>query len=371
MRWYLSSDRRRQRGQILPIAAAGFLVMAALAGLAIDASRDYLVKRDAQNAADFAVLAASKQMTMSGNLSGPLTAGSAALQAAHDFAANDGFNTIYSNGCNVSSGSAFSATWFDVGGPACNATTGFTNKVTVNSPPVALPGNPIPQACQGAGQFTCVQVVITTRVAELFTSALGIQFAYVTVAAAAQATLPSSSFSAPPPNALVIYQPQSGCVPASQQCFDETKPVSRSLLSCSGGTNNCPTFWVKQGTSPGFYGYDGSVLTPAGDYTTVQSNGDMVIQDRTTFCDPYNGATCSQNTATGLQGFAVPAGTKLYCSKIGGGGSSTTPCTTTGQATLNEIDSRQTGWQSLAYWYPTVDLTGLPNCGGLILNGQQ
>ncbi len=345
--------------------------MAALAGLAIDASRDYLVKRDAQNAADFAVLAASKQMTMSGNLSGPLTAGSAALQAAHDFAANGGFNTIYSNGCNVSSGSAFSATWFDVGGPACNATSGFTNKVTVNSPPVALPGNPIPQACQGTGQFTCVQVVITTRVAELFTSALGIQFAYVTVAAAAQATLPSSSFSAPPPNALVIYQPQSGCVPASQQCFDETKPVSRSLLSCSGGTNNCPTFWVKQGTAPQFYGYDGSVLTPAGDYTTVQSNGDMVIQDRTTICDPYNGATCSQNTAIGLQGFAVPAGTKLYCSKIGGGGTSTTPCTTTGQATLNEIDSKQTLWQSPAYWYPTVDTSGLANCGSLILNGQQ
>ena len=107
MMWYCSS-RKRQSGQILPIAAAAFLVMCALAGLAIDASRDYLVKRDAQNAADFAVLAASKQMTYSGNLSSPLSSGSSAVQAAHDFAANNGFNTIYSNGCDASSGAAFS-----------------------------------------------------------------------------------------------------------------------------------------------------------------------------------------------------------------------------------------------------------------------
>jgi len=48
------SSRKRQSGQMLPIAAAAFVVMCALAGLAIDASRDYLVKRNAQNAADFA-----------------------------------------------------------------------------------------------------------------------------------------------------------------------------------------------------------------------------------------------------------------------------------------------------------------------------
>src|SRR5713226_9261943 len=106
MMWYCSS-RRRQSGQVLPIAAAAFLVMCALAGLAIDASRDYLVKRDAQNAADFAVLAASKQMTFLGNLSSPLSSGSPAVQAAHDFAGNNGFNTIYSNACDASSGVAF------------------------------------------------------------------------------------------------------------------------------------------------------------------------------------------------------------------------------------------------------------------------
>jgi hypothetical protein len=363
------SSRKRQSGQILPIAAAAFLVMCALAGLAIDASRDYLIKRDAQNAADFAALAASKQMTFSGNLSSPLSSGSAAVQAAHDFAANNGFNTIYSNACDASSGVAFSATWFDVAGLGCNATSGFGNKVTVYSPPIALPGNPIPLACVGAGQYSCVQVVITAAIAELFTNILGIPIAFVTVAAAAQATLPTSTINLPPPNALILYQPQNGC--SNQQCFDESKPAARALLSCNGGTNNCPTFWARPGTAPKIYGYDGSVLNPAGDYTTVQSNGDMVIQDRTTICDPYNGLACAQNTAIGGAGFAVPNGQpKIYCTKIGGGGTGVSPpCTTTGQTALNEIDANETPWSNPYYWYPTVDTSGLKSCGALVLNG--
>jgi Flp pilus assembly protein TadG len=358
----------RQRGQILPIAAAAMLVMCALAGLAIDTSRDYLVKRNAQNAADFAVLAASKQMTLSGNLNSPVTSNSSTEVAAHDYAASNGFSTIYSTACDTSTPTSLTATWFDVSGMPCGATNGFGNKITLHSPPVALPGSPVPQACQGAGQFTCVQVVITTRVGQLFTSVLGIGFAYVTVGASAQAVLPSSSFSAPPPNALTIYQPQSGCNPAAQQCFDETKPVARTLLSCTGGTNNCPTFWVRPGTAPGIYGYDGSVLTPAGDYTTVRSNGDMVFQDRTTICDPYGGLTCSAGAAVGASGFAVPAGTKLYCTAIVGAAS--TPCTTTGQASQNQLASNEGAWFTPAYWYPTVSTSGLTDCGSLILNGQ-
>lgn len=363
--------QRRQRGQVLPIAAAAFLVMCALAGLAIDASRDYLIKRDAQNAADFAALAASKQMTLSGNLSAPLGSGSKPVIAAHDYAANNGFRTIYSTACDSGSSSSFTTTWFDVGGLSCSATTGFTNKVTVNSPPVALPAAPVPVACQGSGAFSCVQVLITTRISQLFTAVLGITGAYVTVGASAQAVLPSSSVDAPPPDALVLYEPQIGCNPARQQCFDETKPVARALLSCSGSTNNCPTFWARPGTAPKIYGYDGSVLTPPADYTAVQSNGDMVFQDRTTICDPYNGLTCSPNTAVGPAGFAVPGGTSIYCTKIGGGGGGSSPaCTTTGQAALNEIDSNESAWTAAFYWQPSVSTAGLPSCGGLVLDGQ-
>jgi Flp pilus assembly protein TadG len=366
MMW-LSISRKRQRGQILPIAAAAMLVMCALAGLAIDTSRDYLVKRQAQSAADFAALAASKQMSLSGNLSGPVSTNSATEKAAHDYAASNSFNTIFSTGCDASTPTSLTATWFDVSGVPCGATTGFGNKVSLHSPPIALPGAPVPQACTGAGQFSCVQVVITSRVAQLFTAVLGISSAYVTVGASAQAVLPSGSFSAPPPNAMTIYQPQAGCNPASQQCFDEARPVARTQMSCAGPTNNCPTFWVRPGTTPDIFGYDGSVLTPAGDYTAVRSNGDMVIQDRTTICDPYNGLACSSGAPVGPSGFAVPAGTNLYCSALIG--AATTPCTPSGQSPLNQLISNQGPWFTPAYWYPTVTPGG-PGCGSLVLNGQ-
>ena len=364
----LSSSRRRQSGQMLPIAAAAFLVMCALAGLAIDSSRDYLVKRDAQNAADFAVLAAAKEMTYQSNLSSPVGANSTPVQAAHDFAGNNGFSTVYSNGCDQSLGSSFSATWFDVTGLPCNATTGFTNKVSVNSPPVALPGNPIPLACGGANADSCIQVVITTRVGELFTNLLGIQFAYVSVAAAAKASLPNTAFDVPPPVAAMLYQPQVGCDSADQQCFDETKPVVRTLLSCSTAGSNCPTFWARSNTSPKIYGYDGVVLQPPSDYTAVQSNGDMVFQSTTTFCDPYNGATCAANSAIGAQGYAAATGSKLYCSSLSG--STLTPCTTAGQASLSKVYGNQTAFVPPSYWTPVVDTTGLRDCGSLVLNGQ-
>ena len=369
----LFCSSKRQKGQILPIAAAAFLIMCGLAGLAIDASRDYLTKRNAQNAADFATLAAAKQMTLLGSINSPIAANSDTVKAAHDFAGNNGFNTIYSNGCDTSTGTSFTTSWFDVGGPSCNATTGFTNKVTINSPPVNLPGSPVPASCLGAGKFSCVQVVISARIPQLFTSMVGIPFAYVTVGASAQAALPASAFDAPPPNALTIYQPtskQAGC-PGSQQCFDETKAANRAALSCTGGTNNCPTLWVQSGAVSEFDGYDGSVYSPSRDLTAVQSNGDMILQAQTTFCDPYNGGTCALNTAQGAAGFAVPAGTKLYCSGYGAGAGATA-CTNSGPSTpFNKIYGNQAGWQTPIKWYPNVDPTGLPNCGGLILNGGQ
>jgi Flp pilus assembly protein TadG len=362
--------RRSQAGQILPLAAVGFIMLAAIAGLAIDASRDYLIKRDAQNAADFAALAAAKEMTLSSSLSVPIIPNSAPVVAAHDFAANNGFSTLYGNGCDSTAGGGFTTTWFDVGGLPCSATSGFTTRVTVNSPAINLPGSPVPPVCQGSGQFACVQVVISASVAQLFASVIGINRAYVTVGASAHATLPGSNINAPPPNALVLYQPQAGCVPASQQCFNESSPVSRQLLACTGGSNNCPTFWARPGTAPQIYGFDGQYFTPAADMTTLQSNGDMVIQDRTTLCDPYGGATCSPNVPRGARGFAIPGATKLYCQRYGVGAIVGTPCTTTGQATLNELDSNQAGYSPQTYWYPTVDTTGLRACGNLVLNGQ-
>jgi hypothetical protein len=308
-------------------------------------------------------------MTYQSNLKSPLAPNSAAVKAAHDYAANNGFNTVYNNNCDVSNSLTFTTTWFDTNPGSCAATSGFTNKVSINSPVVALPGAPIPQVCTGKGQFGCVQVVITSQIAQLFTNVLGISNAYVTVGAAAQATLPASSFDAPPPNAIVLYQPQTGCDPNKQQCFDETKSVARTQLSCDPTkNNNCPTFWSRSGTAPKIYGYDGSVLSPAADYITMESAGDIVAQDRTTICDSYNGANCGPNAAVGAAGYALPGTAKNYCSnKVG---ASATPCTTTGQNPLSTIYGNQTAYAPPAYWYPTVDTSELVDCGSLVLNGQ-
>ena len=369
----LRRSRRRQSGQILPIAAAGFLVLAAIAGLAIDASRDYLVKRDAQNAVDFAALAAAKEMTLSGNVSAALSTGSAPVVAAHDFAANNGFPTNYNTTCDSTVGGGFTTSWFDVGGLACSATSGFTNKVTVNSPAVALPGAPVPPVCVGAGQFACVQVVITTSVAELFTSVLGVKSVYITVGASAHATLPGSSVNAPWPAALVLYETQLGCVAsATTQCFNESKPVARASMNCTTGTNNCPTFWAANGTTPLINGYDGQYMNTPTDITAIQSNGDLVLQSQTTFCDPYGGnaANCQSTKIVGAKGYGVPAGSNVYCSKYGAGATIITPCTTTGQSGLSELDSNQASWTAAAYWQPAVDTSKLTGCGSLVLNGQ-
>ena len=352
----------------MPVAAIIFIVLCGIAGLAIDSSRDYLSKRDAQNAADFGALAAAKQMAVSGNLSSVVVSGSNPVIAAHDFTANNGFASIYSTGCDLSSGGAFSASWFDVGGLPCTATSGFTNKVTVRSPAINVPGSPVPTLCLGAAQYSCVQVVITTKVAELFAAVLGVPTAYVTVAGTAHATLPGVVYNTPPPNALVLYEPYSGCG-APSQCFNSTKPASRANLAC-GTNDNCPTFWTNPNAGVDIYGYDGAVLTPATDETTVQSNGAMVIQARSSLCDPYGGATCAHNTVVGSGGFAVPGGTPVYCSTYGAGATgNSTPCTTTGQSGLQELDSAETSFRTASYWTPSVQTSALTNCGALILNG--
>ncbi len=360
---------RRQAGQVMPVAVIIFIVLCAIAGLAVDGGRDYLTKRNAQNAADFSALAAAKQLALSGNLNQVVASGSNPVIAAHDFAANNGFATLYSTSCDAASGGSFTATWFDRPGFSCNATAGFTNKVSVHSPAIDIPGSPVPPICLGSSQYSCFQVTITTRVSQLFASVLGIDTAFVTVGGTAHATLPGVLYNTPPPNALILREPYGTNCGEGKQCFDATKPASRANLICDSASN-CPTFWVRPGASINIYGYDGAVLTPPNDRTTLQSNGAMVVQSRSTLCDPYNGAVCAQNTVVGARGFAVPSGTPVYCSNYGSGATgNSTPCSTTVQTPLAELDGAQTSFVSPSAWAPSVNTSGLPNCGALVLNG--
>lgn len=361
-----------QKGQALPIAAAAMVVLMGMGGLAIDASRDYLLHRDVQNAADMAAFAAGKALTLT-PVDGPPKTGDASIQEAHDFAANNGESTIFNSTCDVATSTTFTTSWFDSTGFACSATSGFQTKITVNVPALAVGGVPVPFECTGATAYHCLQVVVTQNVQHLFMPMFGIPNSYVTVSATIYANPPQSQYTMPPPYALYLYQPQSGCLAATQQCFSESSAPSRSALSCVGG--NCPTFWV-DGVNATFNALNGADLTPAADTTGVESNGDMVVQasGSATFCDVYqqpgNGSFCPSNHL-GAQGFAIASGAKFYCTAFSAGGPGTyTPCTTAGPggASLGPVSGSETAFAS-ATWSPTVDLSGLPSCGGLVLDG--
>ena len=363
--------RRSEAGQAILLLAVGTSLLVALGGLAIDASNLYLVRRQSQNAVDFAAFAAGKQLASSTfSLTAPPRSGDASVLAAHDLAALNGLNTVYSTACDVATATSFTTTWYDAAGVACGATGGFVTKVDVNVPPVSVNGIPVPDSCQGTTRFACFQVTATRRVDTSFARAFGYSSYFFTVTAVVLTTPQIQGYTLPPPVAAYLYQPQTGCAPASQQCFDETLAAARANLTCAGG--NCPTFWVRPGTHPAFNGTDGAVTIPiAGDIVTVESNGDMVIQDQTTFCDPYNGRTCRGGSAVGSKGFALAPGSTLYCTAFTGGGTASglIPCTPTGQAGLSTVAGNETAFASLTAWRPSIDTSGLADCGALVLNG--
>ncbi len=364
----------RQRGQVLPLGAMMFMVLFAFAGLAIDAGHIYLVYRNTQNAADAAALAAGKNLAIAlqGN---QLAVGSsttnASLQGAHDLAAANGFSTVLSAACDANTANTpqagltqFSAHWYDTGGPC--GTTAFNTHIAIYQPPPSLTYN-----CQGY-PYNCLQVVVTQQVQNYLMGVLGQPTSTVRASSTVYAGPPKGAFNLPKPLALYLYQPQSGCTPLGQQCFDETKAPSRSGMNCGGGAPNCPTIWVRPGSAPVIKGIDGQTLNPRADTTAAQSNGDAILQDATTICDPNGGATCSAGVTTGALGLAMSTGSTLFCSGFDPLSSSKTspPCTVSAvQAPLATLYTNETVFAAQS-WTPVVDTSG-PTCGGLVLNGAQ
>jgi hypothetical protein len=360
---FVKRRHARQSGQAIALAAAFFVALTGIAGIVMDGGHDYLTKREAQAAADFAALAAGKQLALYNSfLNGAPTSNSKIVIAAHDYAALNGFNTVYSTACDVGSGTSFRTSWYDAGF-SCGASN-YNVKVDFSVPALPQGGQPLPSKCLAPTQYNCVQVTVTQKISHWFMGAFGIPFAYVTATATVFAHPPGTSFNTPPPNAVYLYEPNSG--------FDTTKSPQRKLMTCattgvgSDPNNNCPTFWVQPNTNPLITGVDGTVVVPSGDQVALESNGHTVIQAPTTICDPYAGGTCAANTATGNMGFARNGGS-VYCSAVTG---NLLPpgCVTTGQPTLNRIYTRETGFQ-LNSWSPTVDTSSLASCGAIVLDG--
>jgi len=364
----LTTHGRRTRGQTLVIFALMTVVLFGFAGLALDAGHVYLVHRLTQNATDSAALAGGKRLGAGIRSAQPTSSSDPIFVAVHDYAQANGYRTNLSNGCTSSSAGTpqpgltqFSATWVDTG----TCAGGFTTRVTVAVPPPTLTPN-----CSNV-PYNCMQVVITEVVPNFLMVVLGIPTTTVTTSATVLALPPGNVASMPPSVALYLYQPDntglvSGtCAIGFQQCFKPTVAPQRSQLSCSSPTASCPTFWTLPGSSPLISGIDGHSI-PTGDTVAVQSNGSMVLQDPTTFCDPYGGA-CASGTVTGLRGFSLQTGKTLYCSAPPG----QTPiaCTSSGPgaAPLNANYGNETSFSAFT-WQPSI--TPPSNfCGSLVLDG--
>lgn len=354
------SGRRRPRpnaGQTVVIFALCFTVLVAFAGLAIDGGHLFLVNRQSQNATDAAALAAAKQLAAAGKfLTGPPEVGDPAVKAAHDLASANGFPTVFSTACASGSGTALSVSWYDRGG--CSVTS-FGVRVTLNSPPQGT----LSRACQAA-PYNCIQVVITRRVENYLMGVLGIPVTATTTLATAYAQPPGTAYNLPGPTAVYLYEPGSNCA-SGNQCFKHDDPPSRQRLSCSGG--NCPTFWSATGSAPVIAGLDATV-TNGSDVPAVESNGDMVMQDRTTFCDPYGGAACVPGIAVGAKGFSISSGSSLFCSGFASGtANGLASCLTGSLPGLGSVAANETAFAPHG-WTPTFNFTG-PDCGTLVLNG--
>jgi Flp pilus assembly protein TadG len=371
----LAIHRRRSRGQTLVIFALMSITLFGFAGLALDAGHIYLMYRLAQNATDSAALAGGKRLSAAIRGSQPSGLSDPIVLAVHDYAQANGFLTNTAGGCaSTTAGTPrlgltqFTATWVDTG--TCAA--GFTTRVTATSPPPTLTAN-----CSNV-PYNCMAVTITQVVPNFLMGVLGIPTTTVTTSATVLALPPGNVASMPPSIAVYLYQPDINplgpCIGPPGQCkklgnipqwFDPTIPPQRGQLTCSALTSSCPTFWAKQGSSPLISGIDGHNI-PTGDIVALESNGSMVLQDRTTFCDPYGGA-CSSGTVTGLRGFSLQTGKTLYCTApLGQAPIACTPVGP-GAAPLNANFGNETSYSSFS-WQPLITAP-TNSCGSLVLDG--
>ena len=386
--------RRRSRlgrtGQAMVIFALGFAVLLGFTGLALDAGHAYLLDRTTQNTADASALAAGKQLANdvnAGSPSAPPNPGSSAqpnagipvLYGAHDYAAQNGFNTTYSRSCEDYVGGAgghLHETWFNAGFSTCNAASGFTTRIQVNVPPVLDSGEPPLPDCTGS-PYNCLQVIVTYSVPNYILDVLGFSSEYARAKATVFATPPVNQIGSPPATAVYLYEPQAAC--GAPQCFSEGTAPSRAQMACTG-TNNCPTFWTQVNTS--ITGYDGSQLSPPQDVPALVSNGDMVLGHDTKFCDPYEQYLCPGSSATSAgpgtnaDGWTAPTGVKVYCSNGGGGSfpysAPTTPssCTTGTPYGGGHLQGSGGGFASCSPSSCSMTVTpGSVDCGALVLNG--
>ena len=385
--------RRRERGQVLPLVAAALLVLTGFAGATVDLGNQFVTKRELQAAADSAALAGAAVLGGATPviLSSAPSWNDPAIYAAHDYAAANGFLTTfptsaggssanyYSPACYTGGGlSNFQEAFFDSAhGTSCTSgfpSTGFTTEVQINVPALTLPGYPTlptqcnPNATPAGYQYNCIQVVITKKVSNYIMGIFGQPTEYLTAVATGYAQPASGQQDLPPSYAAYLYQPATGC---TGQCYTPANAVAKGQLTCTGGSNNCPTLLANNVGAGNIFiqGIDGTQLTPQAHFTAMQSAGHVVNQENSlVFCDPYGGGTCGQGSPTGTNGYALGSGANIYCSGVNG---SSTPnnCTNASPpGSLQKITGDGVTFHSASWTAPAVTAPS-NDCQGLILNG--
>jgi Flp pilus assembly protein TadG len=130
-------DRRRERGQVLPVVALAGTVLIGVTALAVDLSLQTSTRRQIQNVADTAALAGAHDLYSSGSTLGNSDEANAVIDALNPLAGNMGWNTDLpgaASPCNSYPTTAMST--FGLSG-VCETVQFNNDTITVSTPPMS------------------------------------------------------------------------------------------------------------------------------------------------------------------------------------------------------------------------------------------
>jgi Flp pilus assembly protein TadG len=176
MKTLFGAQRRTSRGQMLPIFAGALVLLMAISALVVDLGFTFMTRRQEQNAADPAALAAARYIPQG----------------------NAGLNAMWTAACFYAQQNGYVARRTDNGNSCVAGSPTDGSSITVNYPPSANAGAPY----TGSPQY--VEVVITRQNASFFGGVVGLRT--FTVSSSAVAAFDNGSAGA---SSLVSLNPHS------------------------------------------------------------------------------------------------------------------------------------------------------------------
>lgn len=355
--------RRRQRGSALIVLTLTTTALVGIASAALDGGRDQSVRVHSQYVADAAGLSAARiwRSEASGPppASGPPAYSNAApdgaVLTAQEIASVNGFVTNGSDACVISAPPNLQVAFFDVDpGAGCTtaAPAGWSTEVEVSIPPLMTP---LPASCVPA--YRCVEVDISSNVANLLAGALGMSRTLVRTSSVADALLP-------PP------LPPGFAVDATENPGLFNSGILTTRAQYGSPCVNCPALW-NAGVEAQIGGFDWSMAQSA-DQGAAAAHGAIVASagSRTELCDTYQAnaaATCSAGLGPAGMAYSPSGLDQAYCGAGPPFVCLNTIATGTGTFQAGGLMPYSAAAAAPAPAAPVT--SGLPNCVSLLLNG--